>query len=43
MENNQIKIKIGVGSVVKSNVGKMEENTREERSRRMRRDVVVFL
>ena len=33
------KTKIGLGSVIKAKVGETEENTREGRSRRMRKDV----
>ena len=36
----QNKTKIGVGSVVKSDVGKLEDITREVRSRRIRKEVV---
>ena len=39
-ENNWIKPKIRVGSLVKAKAGKIEENTREGRSRRMRKEVV---
>ena len=38
---NQTKTKIGVGSVVKAMVGDLENITREGRSRRMRKYVVV--
>ena len=34
-EKNQIKPHIRVGYLVKVNVGKMEDNTREERNRRI--------
>ena len=37
----QTKTKIGVGSVVKAKVGELEKTTREGRSRRMRKDVLV--
>ena len=36
----QTKTKIGVGSVVKVEVGELEKITREGRSRRIRKDVV---
>ena len=36
----QTKTKIGVGSVVKAKVGELEKITKEERSRRMRKEVV---
>ena len=39
-EKKRIKTKIGVGSVVKAKVREIEENTREGRSRRMRKEVV---
>ena len=39
-EKKWIKTKIGVGCVVKEKVGDIEENTREGRSRRMRKDMV---
>ena len=39
-EKNQIKTKIGVGSVVKAKVGEMEENTRERRIRSMRKELM---
>ena len=39
-EKKLIKTKIGVGSVVKENVVEMEENTREGRTRNMRKYVV---
>ena len=39
-EKKRIKKKIGLGSVVKEHVGEMEDNTREGRSRRMRKEVV---
>ena len=39
-EKNQIKKKIGSWSVVKAKVGKIEENTREGRSSKMRKEVV---
>ena len=39
-EKTRIKPKIGVGSLVKAKARKMEENTREGRSKRMRKDVV---
>ena len=39
--NKQTKTKIGVGSVVKAKVGELEKITREGRSRRMRKNVVV--
>ena len=39
-EKKRIKPKIGVGSLVKAKARKMEENTREGRSRRTRKDVV---
>ena len=39
-EKNQIKTKIGVGSVVKAKVGETEEKTREARVRRMNKEVV---
>ena len=38
-EKKQVKTKIGVGSLVNTKVGKMEENTREVRSSRMRKEV----
>ena len=38
--NNQKKTKIGVGYVVKSKVGYLEEITREGRIRRMKKEVV---
>ena len=41
-EKNWIKMKIGVWSVVKSKVGDIEETIREGRSRRVRKEVVVF-
>ena len=41
-EKKRIKTKIKVGSLVKSKVRKMGENTREGRSRGIRKDVVVF-
>ena len=37
---NQTKTKIGMGSVVKSKVGELENTTRELRSRRMMKEVV---
>ena len=40
MEKKCIKTKIGVGSVVKAEVGDMEENKREERIIRMSKEVV---
>ena len=40
MEKKRIKTNIGVGYVVKAKVGKMEENTREGRIRRMRKDLM---
>ena len=39
-EKRRIKSKIGVGSIVKENSRKMEENTPEGRIRRMRKEVV---
>ena len=36
----QTKTKIGVGSVVKANIGELEKITREGRSRRTRKEVV---
>ena len=39
-ENNRIKTKIGVGSVVKSKVGEMEDNTREVRIRVISKEVL---
>ena len=39
-EKNQNKTKMGVGSVVKAKVGEIEENTREERIRRISKEVV---
>ena len=39
-ENNWIKTKIGVGSVVKSKVREMEDNTREVRIRSMSKEVL---
>ena len=39
----QIKTKIGVGSVVKAKVGELEKITREGRSRRMRKEVMVYV
>ena len=36
----QTKTKIGVRSIVKSKVGELENITREERSRRMRKEIV---
>ena len=39
-EKKQNKTRIGVGSVVKAKVGEMEDNTREERSRRVSKEVV---
>ena len=36
----QTKTKVGVGSAVKAKVGELEKITREERSRRMRKEVV---
>ena len=41
-EKNDIKKKIGVGSVVEENLGDMEENTRGRRIRRTRKYVVVY-
>ena len=41
-EKKRIKPKIGVGSLVKAKVGNMEDNTREGRSRGMRKAVVVY-
>ena len=38
---NQNKTKIGEGSVVKENFGELEKITREGRSRRMMKEVVV--
>ena len=38
---NHTKTEIGVGSVVKAKVGELEKITREGRSRRMRKEVVV--
>ena len=40
-EKKRIKKKVGVGSVVKANVGEMEYNTRDLRSRRTIKEVVV--
>ena len=40
MEKKRIKTKIRVGSDVKTKVRDMEENTREVRTRRMRKEVV---
>ena len=37
---NQTKTKLGVGYVVKAKVGELEEITMDERSRRMRKDLV---
>ena len=37
---NQTKKKIGAGSVLKANVGELENIAREGRSRRMRKEVV---
>ena len=37
---NQTKTKIGVGFVVKANVGELEKITKKGRSRRMRKEVV---
>ena len=42
MENKN-KMKIGVGSVVKSKVGELEKITREERRRRTRKEVVGYV
>ena len=39
-EKKRIKTKIGLGSVIKAKVGETEENTREGRSRTMRKEVV---
>ena len=39
-DKKQTKKKIGLGYVVKEKVGEMEDNTREGRSRRMRKYVV---
>ena len=39
-EKNQNKTKIGVGSVLKVEVGELEEITSEGRSRRIRKEVV---
>ena len=42
MKNNkQIKTNIKVGSIMKAKIGEMEDNTREGKSRRMRKLVVV--
>ena len=40
MEKKRIKKQIGVGSVVMTKVGEMEENTREGRIRRMRKELM---
>ena len=40
---NQTKTKSGVGSVVNSKVGELENTTREVRSRRIRKEVVGCL
>ena len=42
-EKNQIKTKIGVGSVVKAKVGETEEKTSEARVRRMNKEVVRYV
>ena len=42
-EKKRINPKIGMGHPVKTKVGKIEENTREGRSRRLRREVVVYV
>ena len=39
-EKKRIKTKIGLGSVIKAKVGETEENTREGRSRTMRKEGV---
>ena len=39
----QNKAKVGVGSVVKANVGELEEITREGSSRMMRKELVVYV
>ena len=43
MEKKRIKTKIGVGYVVKTKVGEMEDKIREERIRRNRKKVVGFV
>ena len=35
-------MRIGLGSVVKANAGELENITRKEKIRRMRKEVVVF-
>ena len=40
-EKNWIKTKGGVGSDIKAEIGYIEENTREEITRRIRKEVVV--
>ena len=40
MDKKRIKKNIGVGSIINSNVGEMEENTREGRIRTTRKEVV---
>ena len=39
-EKKWIKTKIGVGSIAKENVGYIEDDTREERIRKTRKEVV---
>ena len=39
--NKHTKTKIGVGSIVKAKVGELEKITREGKTRRTRKDVVV--
>ena len=41
MEKKRIKTKIGVGSVVKENIGEMEDNIRVGRTRRMSKEMVL--
>ena len=42
-KNKQNKTNIGVGYIVKANVGELENITRERRSRRIRKEVVGYL
>ena len=42
-ENKCIKIKTRVGYIVKAKSGEMEENKREGRTRRTRKDMVVYV
>ena len=42
-EKKRFTTKIGVGSVVKENVGDIEENTREGGNRSIRKEVVGYL